>query len=172
MQLTNQVQIIIQHLIEVPAFLLWPWHRIMGRCRLTAPILNRPTNTGLSSSSAGCMPPRSYQGDRNALHPMGLMTLTVFLIHTLPHSPRLSGSASPDTWFLQEHSIPASKTSSRWLSRSMQVFVIQKDNLREKYRLFAALFALPFRLHIQHSNRSQALQICLCLFPTVTVIKG
>ena len=40
-------------------------------------MLNLPTNTGLSSSSAGSMPPRSNHGDKNALHPIGLITLAL-----------------------------------------------------------------------------------------------
>ena len=35
----------------------------------------------------------------------------------------------------------------------MEIFVIQKDNLREKYRLFAALLALSLPSYIQHGNR-------------------
>ena len=39
-------------------------------------MLKRPTNTGSSPSNAGCIPPCSYQGDRNALQPMGAVSYT------------------------------------------------------------------------------------------------
>ena len=48
--------------------------RIIGRCRLTAPMLKRPVNTGSSLSSAGYIPPLSYHGLKNARHPIGLIT--------------------------------------------------------------------------------------------------
>ena len=41
---------------------------IIGKFKLIAPILNRPSNTGTSFSSAGVMPPRSNQGLNDALH--------------------------------------------------------------------------------------------------------
>ena len=44
-----------------------------------APILNLPINTGLSSASAGSIPPLSYQGLKKALHPIGLIILPYFL---------------------------------------------------------------------------------------------
>ena len=44
----------------------------------------------------------------------------------------------------------------------MQVFIIQKDDLREKYRLLAVFFALPFPSDIQHLYRRH---LCKTLCP-------
>ena len=47
------------------------YYYIMGQ---NLPKLNLPSNIGTSFSSAGCIPPLSYQGDNEALHVMLLLT--------------------------------------------------------------------------------------------------
>ena len=74
-------------------------------------MLNLPTNTGLSDSSAGCIPPFSYQGDKNALHPIGETTLPYFLYMEATYPSPVSDNQSGYI-VLELHSIPASKTSS------------------------------------------------------------
>ena len=69
-------------------------------------MLNLPTNTGLSSSSAGFMPPLSYQGDKNARQPMGDTTLLYFLYIEATYPSPVKESQSGYIAFL-EHSMPA-----------------------------------------------------------------
>ena len=74
-------------------------------------MLNLPTNTGTSLSSAGYIPPLSYQGLKNARHPIGLITfpycLYILEIYPFPDMDSQSGYI-----VLAEQSTPASNTSS------------------------------------------------------------
>ena len=79
-KIPDHLQIVVQHLIKISA--LGTGFCQNHRKMLTAPILKRPTNTGSSLSSAGCMPPRSYQGLKKARQPMGLMTF-LYLLYML-----------------------------------------------------------------------------------------
>ncbi len=69
--LADQLQIIVQDFVKIPALCL-AFGKIIGRCRLTTPMLKRPTNTGTSFSSAGSIPPLSYQGKGKRGIPWGL----------------------------------------------------------------------------------------------------
>ncbi len=79
MQITDHLKIEVQHFIEISALRsgFGKDHRKMKAYRTD---VKRPTNTGSSLSSAGYMPPRSYQGLKKARHPIGLMTF-VLLVH-------------------------------------------------------------------------------------------
>ena len=96
--------------------------RIIGRCRLTAPMLKRPTKTGTSFSSAGSIPPRSYHGLKKARHPIGLITFLYFLYMLEIYPWPLMDSQSGYMVFA-EQATPVSKTSSHsfpspWISSS------------------------------------------------------
>ncbi len=66
---------------------------------------------GLVFSSAGCMPPLSYHGDRNARQPIGEMIFPYFFVHA--GNIAFSCKGKPVRYMvLLEQSMPASNTSS------------------------------------------------------------
>ena len=81
----------------------------------------------------------------------GRYNLSVLLVHTCDIT--LAGQAEP----VRIHCFCRAFHSGiehilQRLAGTMQIFVIQKHNLREKNRLFAVFLALTFFSHIQHLN--------------------
>lgn len=78
MEPTDQLQIVIQYFVEVSALFscFCQYHRQMQGYHANVEASHKYR---FSPSNAGCIPPCSYQGDRNALQPMGEMILPYFL---------------------------------------------------------------------------------------------
>ena len=150
MQLTNQLQIVIQNLEEGSAFLLCLGinHRQMqaDRADIEPPDEHRLVLC-IGRLHAAPLKPGGEEG--SAAH--GADDGTVFLVNlryialTCQRKPigvhALGGAENP-----------CLKDILQFLSCAMQVFVIEEHQLREKNRLFAVLFALPFSADIQHSD--------------------
>ena len=150
MQLTDQVQIIIQHLIEIPALLpgLGQNHRQMQRYHADVEstheyryirIVRRVHTTFLIPWGKEC--PTTHGGYH----------LAILFIHAGNIS--LTGKTQP----VRIHGLGrALHTCFKYLFQfpagSMQILIIQKYDLREQYRLLTVLLALSFAAHIEHDN--------------------
>ena len=150
MQLTNQLQIVIQNLKEGSAFLLCLGinHRQMqaDRADIEPPDEHRLILC-IGRFHAAPLKPGGEEG--SAAH--GADDGTVFFINL--RYIALTRQGKP----IGVHALggaenPCFKYILQLLAGAMQVFVIEEHQLREKNRLFAAFFALSLAADMQHSD--------------------
>ncbi len=121
-------------------------------------MLKRPTKTGLSFSSAGYIPPRSYHGLKKARHPIGLMTFRISctcwkysLLRYMRQPVRIHGLGGTLHTSL--------KNILTALSRTMKIFVIEEYDLREQYRFLVSGFYPVLPDELQEGNRTHLLKL-------------